>query len=435
MIGIVGGGLTGLTLGHHLAAEGVDHLVLEAAASPGGVVRSIEVEGRVLEVGPQRARLTADLFRLIEAVGLADQLLEVPAGLPLFILSRGRLRRAPLSFGSFVATDLISPAGKLRMLVEPLTRGVRPGEDVASFLTRKFGRQAYERFLGPLYGGLYASDPSRMEVELSLAHALRELGVKRSLLLSGIRGRQARGGGAPACSFVTGLQALPRALLEADRESIHLDTPVRELDRRSSDGAFILVTERGEVPVRTAVLTLPAPDAAELLRTAAPDPARRLASLRYNPLAVVHLLVDYSDAVARLRGYGYQVAFGEPAATRGVTWNHAMFPDTPNRRGIFTAYLGGMADPRIVEEPDDRLGMRAAEEFHEATGVAARPLHVHRTRVPAWDRSWRALDDLVLPDGLVLEAAYTARPGIPGRLSRARARARALIESGGPSSR
>jgi phytoene dehydrogenase-like protein len=61
MICIVGAGLTGLALARELAGRGVEHVVLEAADRPGGVIRSGTVDGRVLDFGPQRFRMSAPL--------------------------------------------------------------------------------------------------------------------------------------------------------------------------------------------------------------------------------------------------------------------------------------------------------------------------------------------------------------------------------------
>jgi UDP-galactopyranose mutase len=46
---IVGGGLTGCTLAHQLALEGVDSTILERAAVPGGLIRSERMEGVLYE--------------------------------------------------------------------------------------------------------------------------------------------------------------------------------------------------------------------------------------------------------------------------------------------------------------------------------------------------------------------------------------------------
>jgi oxygen-dependent protoporphyrinogen oxidase len=167
------------------------------------------------------------------------------------------------------------------------------------------------------------------------------------------------------------------------------------------------------------VLTAPADAAAALLDALAPDAAARLATLRYNPLAIVHL----KTAPAGPAGLGYQVAFGEPLRTRGVTFNDCLF----GRDGIRTAFLGGARDPEILREADERIGEIAAAELKLVTGGEAEVLLVARTRVPAWDRTWTALEGLSLPQRVHLCTNYESRIGIPGRIASATALARRLI--------
>src|SRR5690606_39838895 len=105
--------------------------------------------------------------------------------------------------------ELIGWRGKARLLMEPLTGGVRREETVARYLTRKLGREAYERVAGPLFGGLYASDPADMLVRHSLAGLLRELGVRRSLTRAM---RRRRGGAAALGPCPRGQAGLPDAV-------------------------------------------------------------------------------------------------------------------------------------------------------------------------------------------------------------------------------
>jgi oxygen-dependent protoporphyrinogen oxidase len=404
----VGAGLTGLALAHELARRGVDHVVLEAADRPGGVIRSSRVEGRVLESGPQRGRMTADLSALVGELGIAREVVYAPEGLSLFVYADGALREVSFSAWSVLAGDLLTWRGKLRLALEPFTAGPRDDERVATLLTRKLGREAYERLVGPLYGGLYASDPANMVVGLSLGHVLREFGVRRSFLLPLLR----RGGSidAPrACSFIEGMQTLTDALHAAHAGAIRLGTPVRGLAR--SGNGWTLELDGGAVEADVVILTCDARAAAGLLAGAAPDVAERVQRLVYNPLGVVHL-----HAETDLRGLGYQVGLGEDLATRGVTWNDSLF----GREGVYTAYLGGAKNPAVVEEPDEWLGQLAADEFRRVTGCAARVLAVARERMPAWDVSWRALEGLELPPGIQIAANWMSRPGIPGRLAEAR---------------
>lgn len=414
MIAIVGAGLTGLALSRELRRAGVEHRVLEASARPGGVVRSARIEGHLLEWGPQRARLTASLRTMVEELGLAPELVTARPGLPLLVYSRGRLREVPFSPSAFLRTDLLTTRGKARLLLEPFTGATRAEETVADALTRKLGREAYERIAGPLYGGLYASDPADMVVGLSLAHALRELRVGRSFLLPLLR----RGGTVdppPPVSFREGLQTLTDALHAEVAEHVSLSTPVASIGRAGD--RLVLETEAGEVIADRVVLTTPAREAARLLRVLDPAAAGRIGELTYNPLAVVHL-----ESSADLRGLGFQVDLAERLLTRGVTFNHSIF----GREGVYTAYLGGARAPEVVGRDDEAIGAAAVEEFRRITGHPARVISVARVSMPAWDASWRALEGLTLPAGVRVAANWRTRPGIPGRLAEAQRLAREL---------
>jgi oxygen-dependent protoporphyrinogen oxidase len=280
---------------------------------------------------------------------------------------------------------------------------------VATFLTRKLGKEAYERLAGPLFGGLYASDPADMVVGISAASMLRDLGIRRSLLAALL----ARRGVSPAgpCSFRQGMQSLTDALHVSRAGSVRLASAARRLVRAGSGWRVEAETE--DVEAGTVVLACAAPAAARLLAELEPDAARRIASLVYNPLAVVHL-----DAGATgLGGLGYQVAFGEGLATRGVTWNDSLFGgEGLGRSGVYTAFLGGAQMASVVAEPDDRIGDLAAREFERVSGHPAGILGVSRTSIPAWDDSWQALAGLALPPGIRAAASWRSRPAMAGRL-------------------
>ncbi|HET7692158.1 MAG TPA: protoporphyrinogen oxidase [Gemmatimonadota bacterium] len=412
MICIVGAGVTGLALARELAERDVEHVVLEAADRPGGVIRSANVEGRVLDFGPQRLRLSGALATLVRELGLESEIVRAPEGLPLYVYAGGALREVPFSLRALATGDALTWRGKLRLAREPLTAGPRPGERVAGFFTRKLGREAYERLAGPLFGGLYASDPADMPVDLSLSGVLRDLGVRRSLLT-----RFARRTGVPAaaCTFRNGVQALTDALHAAGAGSVRLGNAARRLERAGS--AWMVECARDVIEARVVVLACDAPAAAKLLAGPAPDAARRLAALAYNPLAVVHLEAGETG----LSGLGYQVAFGENLATRGVTWNDSLFGGEihAGRRGQYTAFLGGARMPSVVSEPDGRVGAIAAREFETVTGRPARVLSVSRTSMPAWDVTWGEVAQLSLPAGILAAGSWRSRPGVPGRLAEA----------------
>jgi oxygen-dependent protoporphyrinogen oxidase len=416
-VGVVGGGITGLALAHYLQGTPVEPVLFESREQVGGVIQSERVDGRLLEFGPQRSRLTAEIESLVDDLDLREELLLADEDLPIYVYCDGRLREVPTSIPAFVRTDLLSWRGKLRLLAEPLTRPATPEETPAEAFSRKFGRETYENLIGPLFGGIYGSDPARMSTEHALS-GLVALERREGSLLKPALKRALSDESAPAFSFREGLQTLPEALADANRDVVHTGSPVRSI--RQSGDRCTLATDDGEVSVDQVVVTTPADVAADLLETV-DDSASRLRDLRYNPLALVHLHAE-SDRM----GMGYQIRHDEEFATLGVSWNAPTF----GREGVYTAFLGGMANPGLVAESDDHLRTVAREEFEAIVDEPAEVLSVRRLRqgFPAYDESWSALDEVTLPDGVYLATNYAARMGIPGRVRQAKGLSETLAE-------
>lgn len=423
-VGVVGAGITGLALAHYLTEAGADVRAFEADTRPGGVLRTRRVDGRVLECGPQRLRLSPPVRELVEAAGVGDELVRADGDPPLWIYRDGALRRAPLSPRTALSTDLLSWRGKLRVLAEPLSAPPRPGESVHEALGRTFGPEARDYLLAPLYAGLYAADAREMPVEHSLGRALENHGVGRSILLKAVRAVLRGRSTPPVVSFERGLSRLPEGLYDRHSDRVDLSTPVERIRRPDggthtdggtpgTGGGWILETPEGEDRFDRVVLTTPADATADLIADLDPDSAAALRSVRYNPVAAVFLRSEY-----RAEGLGYLVPDPEDLRTDGVTFNAALF----DRDGVFTATMGGADDPAAVGETDATLSATAAREFEAVTGVPAEPLGVHRWHrgIPAHDRSFDALERVDLPDDLHLATNYTARAGIPGRIRQAK---------------
>ena len=378
------------------------------------------LDGEVpVDLGPQRMRLGGALAGLSEELGLTSAIRTAPSHLPFTIYSDGALHPVPLSVRDAVATRLVSWPGKLRALADLLSAPPAPRESVAEALRRKLGPEVYTRLAGPIIGGLYASEPEEMDAGRTLLPALRRAGARRSLLAA-LR-RAARGKTAPVVSFADGMGALPRALAQRHRNHIRLNTPVLGVRSRGGRG-FRVASGAGEVEVDALALCVPAPEAADILRACAPAAAAAVGSLRYNPLALVPLIATGDTRLARA-GSGFKMTLDDDALTRGVTSHDGLF----GRRGLFTAFLGGMGREACLEQPDDRLLAVAREDFARVTGAEANPLFVHRTAMPAWDRSWRSLDSVRLPNGIHFCSAFSGRPGITGRWHDARRVARVLL--------
>ncbi|AGB17511.1 protoporphyrinogen oxidase [Halovivax ruber XH-70] len=425
-VGVVGAGMSGLALVRAVAQRGEEVIAFEARDEPGGVVQSREVDGRIVELGPQRLRLTPGLESMIDDYDLRESLRYGADDQPIYVYHDGDLKVAPLSVREAITTDLISPLGKLRMLLEPLFGPPKPGETVDEFLVRKFGTQAARRYAGPLYSGLYGTDPRDMLMEYSLGRVLEKRGVERSILLKVLESVRSDRETPPIVSFDDGIGELVDALYEAHADSIHLGTPVEAIrpvdDTNGSDAAgYELETADGIERVDDVVVTTPAPIAAELLEPVDTDLATALDRFNYNPIGLVFLDADFGG-----RGLGTLVPpDADDVSISGLTWNASIL----DRDRLYTAYLDPLSYPPLLEATEGELGQVAAREFERITGASAEPIHVHRWEpgMPAYDRTWTAMDDLEPPAGIHLCASYVGRPGIPGRIRNAEALAKQLV--------
>ncbi|WP_253737084.1 protoporphyrinogen oxidase [Halohasta salina] len=410
-VGVVGAGISGLSTVHELAAREAEVVAFEAREEPGGIVRSWRMNGHLVELGPQRLRLTPGIESLVDELDLREELRFGDDDQPLYIYHDGQLRVVPLSVREAITTDLISPLGKLRILAEPLTGPAREGETVDDFLVRRFGKQAARRYMGPLYSGLYGTDPREMLMEYSLGRALDSAGVDRSLLVWVLRrlidGRETP----PICTFEEGLGTLTTALYEAHADAISLDTPVTAIEPAGE--GYDLQTDTGTEHVDEVVVTTPAATSADLLDPVDSDLAATLRRFNYNPIAMVFLESDYDR-----EGIGALVPSGGELPISGSTWNASFL----HREGLFTCYVDPNSYPAMPESTDEELGQVAAEAFEELSGASATPIGVHRwdPGMPAYDGSWTAMDDLSTPDGIHFCTNFVGRAGIPGRIRSAK---------------
>ncbi len=199
---VIGGGISGLACAYRLQQAGIPARVLEAGARPGGLIATKEKDGFQFELGPQSFLSTEPLLQLIESLGLNDQLLHADRRAPRYILSGGKLVRAPLAPQSLLTTPLLGPTTKWKIFTE-MTRHTAPpegDESVAAFVRRKFGAELLEKLVAPFVSGVYAGDPE----QLSLRASFPKLYVVRE----GIRQRDeggdeiAGGQGKAACGAV-----------------------------------------------------------------------------------------------------------------------------------------------------------------------------------------------------------------------------------------
>ncbi|MBV9283672.1 MAG: FAD-dependent oxidoreductase, partial [Acidimicrobiia bacterium] len=131
---VVGAGIAGLATAWYLQQAGVDAVVLEASGRAGGKVRTSELDGVALDVGPDtflgRMPWAVDLCR---ELGLDDELI-APATTQAWLWSRAELRPLPdgLALGvplkpmALARSGVVGPEGLARAALDVVLPQIKP---------------------------------------------------------------------------------------------------------------------------------------------------------------------------------------------------------------------------------------------------------------------------------------------------------------------
>jgi oxygen-dependent protoporphyrinogen oxidase len=406
-VAIVGGGIAALSIAHALRAQApaAEVLVLERSDRAGGNIRTERIDGYLCEAGPDgfldNAPATLDF---VDAIGLTPRLVRSrDEARRRYIFRRGRLHEVPRSPGAFLASPLLSPVGKLRLLGEPFAAGAPPhDESILAFAERHIGREAARVLVGSMVSGIFAGDagqlslrsafPTMFEMEAQFGSLFRAMLAKR-------RERRTRNGmGAPAgtlTSFEGGMETLVREAAAslggalrtgcrvADLQARH-DVDDRPRPRLVGARAFSLGYANRRVEADAVVLAGPAQDSAELVQGFAPEAASLLGAIHTAPLVVLCLGYDLAALAAErgpLDGFGFLVPRGEGPRILGALWETSIYPDrAPSGKALLRVMIGGATDPEAAHLPDSALLAIVAADLTRTMNLRLAPEFVRVIR-------------------------------------------------------
>jgi oxygen-dependent protoporphyrinogen oxidase len=396
---VIGAGISGLSTAYALQRSGQDVLLLEASAQVGGAIRSIRTpDGYVLDCGPNTVTSNDPaLWQEFADLGIAERRLTADrTGARRFILLNGKPALIPTGPSQFFTTPLLSLRGKLRILAEPIIpRAATNDESVASFFSRRIGREAAARMVDPFVSGVYAGDPAATSIKAAFP-TIWAAEQRAGSIVRGMISRPRTASPQPKAprqrsvlfNFTDGLAEWPRALANAlGPARVWCSTPVREL-RPAGDGWQITLERAGRTEVieaRSVVLATPAFVAADLIAGWAPEAAQALRGIPYAPSAVVHLGFKREQVAHPLDGFGLLAPAVEQRDFLGILWSSSLFPGrAPEGHVLTTTIIGGARAPHLVEESEAELVALAVREHAAVLGVNGTPTLTHVTR---WNRA------------------------------------------------
>lgn len=453
---VVGGGVAGLVVALELAKAGRRPVVLEAAATFGGIVSSHVVGGLTLDAGAESfATARPAVADLLTELGLADRIvLPNPAGAWV----RHRAGSAPLPALGFLgipgrplAADVravVGLPGVARCLLDSARRAggdLPDGTTLGDLVRRRMGRRVLDRLVEPVAGGVYAADPNTLEVATiapGLAAALRSSGSLAGAARS-LRSGQSSGGrsGSAVATLTGGLFGLVEPLVAAVRAAGGIVRSGVEVSGLTADGTGWRVPLGGGDVLRASsvVLAVPAPRAAGLLADAVPGVCVDVLRAPITAVLICTLVLDDQRLDAAPRGTGVLVsAQAAGVDAKALTHATAKWPWLAERAGSGRHVLrlsygrgGDLPDPLelpavALRDAATLLGLPLRTEDVVDSAVVSWPSALPAPR-PGHAEAVRDLRAKLGRSGLAIVGAAVAGSGLAGVVADARTQAAASV--------
>jgi oxygen-dependent protoporphyrinogen oxidase len=352
-------------------------------------------EGYLCEAGPNGfLDSVPETLDLVRDLGLEGELeISHDRARKRYIFRRGRLHPLPGGPGAFLASELLSWPGKLRLALEPLARPRGEGDEtIHAFASRRIGWEATEVLIDPMVSGVFGGDSRRLSLKACFP-AMWQMeadhgGLFRALLARAWAKRKSRRREpvrAPLgrlTSFRGGTETLVRALARGRGEKLRTGVLVRGLT--PSGGGYELALEGGGVVEADAVvLAGGAGESARIVEGLDGELASHLRGIPSAPLAVVCLGYEETSLPRPLDGFGFLIPRGEGPRILGVLWDSSIYPGrAPSGRVLLRAMIGGAHDEGVLALDDAALLGVVRKDLETTMGLDADPVLVRIYRHP-----------------------------------------------------
>jgi protoporphyrinogen/coproporphyrinogen III oxidase len=397
---VVGAGIAGLTAGYELHKLGVRVSILDGASRPGGVIISEEVDGFLVDGGPDALLVQKpEAIALCGELGLGDRLVPTRPPRVAYVQRRGRLHPLPAmsvagiptAIRPLIGTRLFSWPGKIRMAAELCVPPRRDDgdESIGSFIARRFGSEAATYLAEPLLAGIHSGDVDRLSVRALFPRFVQAERAHGSVLRAFQRERRAHRPSPDGLfrSLPGGLSELVRALVAAlPAGAIRLDSPVSQLIERAQGQVLYQVKSTADdtLAARAVVLAAPAYAVGEIVRPVDRELADLCGQIRYTSTVTVALAFAREDVHHPLNGSGFVVPRVEDPSILAAAWLSSKWPNrAPGDRVLLRTFIGTVRDPDALARTDADLVDRSLRAIAPVLQITGKPV---LTRVYRFDR-------------------------------------------------
>ncbi len=389
MIGIVGAGISGLSLAYELQKQNKPYVLLEASQQPGGYIQSKRVGAYLIELGPNSLLVGDELMDWLQEF---DQSSELQAAQDIsksrFIYRDGKYRALPSGPLSLISNTFFSLSTKWAIFREFRKKPeIHEEESLSHFFSRRFTREMVDYALTPFVTGIYAGDPEQLLIKQTFPRIWEYEQEYGSILKGFIKNKG--GGRKKSFTFREGLATLPQ-MIARKIQNLRYAWPVENIEKQ--EGGYVLHSGADSVQVSQVVLACSTSASAKLLQALAPDWSLDLQKVNYAPMVAVHSAYARSAVKHPLNGFGGLHPKVENLYTAGSIWSSSTFTGRcPQDEVLLTTFVGGMLNQEKASQPEEKIREEVHKELAQLYGISEKPRFQHffpwEKAIPQYDRN------------------------------------------------
>lgn len=270
---IIGAGISGLSLAHYCAEEGLKTLAIEKSERVGGTLHSHrfdDANGFWIEMGAHTCYNSySNLIGIIEDCMILDRLVSRER-VPFKMLVDGRIKSIPSQLNFL---ELLLSMPKIFSLK-------KEGQSVRSYYSKVLGNKNFEKVLSPALNAVISQDASDFPADMLFKKRTRRKDIIKKFTLT------------------DGIQTITDSIASAEQNiEILKDTEVLAVS--FNNGSFQTITSNATYNSDSLAIAASASMAAKLLRDSFPQISESLASIRVNSIESVGVVVK-KDLVASI---------------------------------------------------------------------------------------------------------------------------------------
>jgi protoporphyrinogen/coproporphyrinogen III oxidase len=337
MIAIIGGGISGLSLGYYLHQYKIPFILLERESELGGKIKSTQWESNIFEHGPNTL-FTDDLVEaLITSLNLRHNVKHPNklASKNRFIVKNQKVNLLPSNPLKFLFSNVISLKAKLFALKELRFRPahVPKLQTVSQFFTLHFGEEITETLVKTFCRGIYASNADDLLIHSCFPNLVNYQEQYGSVIKGILKNKSTAK--RKIITLEGGLQTLCTSLGSHFNKFIKYSSAVTTIE--TSQNGYLVHTTAETFTVNKIIFCSEADTVAKLTEKLSPEISALFANIDYASVNVFHSI--YQNSKLNHQGFGVLYPPKESATFLGHIWYSSIFSSDHSKLVQITSML------------------------------------------------------------------------------------------------